>query len=502
MKQFWRVGWYRFRTTFARRWGGLLAIVALLALVGGLALGSVAGARRTQSSFPAYLARQNARNLGVLTSIYDPQLGFHSSYDATTVAKIARLPHVRQVADFTIVNPNLIPIGPHQFHPAPGQAPPTIGGSLDGEYSTLDRVSLVSGRRANPRRVDEVVMSPRAARELGVHPGSVVPSAFYTNAQLQRSDCCSADGSGTLEPHVEVNLEVVGIVELHTEIIEDDVDALQDDWVLLSPALMHKLVSCCSYVTETAITTDGGDGDAATVQAEVARAVPSLRRIGAHGGGDPTSVEVAKAERAIEPESIALGAFGGIAAIAALLIAGQLISRQLRLAGDERAVLRALGAGPATTAGDGIFGVVGAVAAGALFAGVVAVALSPLTLLGPVRHVEQPGIAFDWTVLGIGTGGLALVLTGVAVVTAYRQAPHRLDRSSAHRPRRSPVARAANEAGLPTSAATGIRFALDPGVGASAVPVRSAIVGAVLAITVLTATVTFAASLRTLVSRP
>ena len=53
-----------------------------------------------------------------------------------------------------------------------------------------------------------------------------------------------------------------------------------------------------------------------------------------------TSTIVTTAERAIAPESIALGAFGAIAALAALLIAAQLIGRQLRLDGDDRVVLR------------------------------------------------------------------------------------------------------------------------------------------------------------------
>ena len=49
-----RVAGYRFRATFRRRWGGYVALVAVIALVGGLAMGAVAGARRTQSSFPTY----------------------------------------------------------------------------------------------------------------------------------------------------------------------------------------------------------------------------------------------------------------------------------------------------------------------------------------------------------------------------------------------------------------------------------------------------------------
>ncbi len=49
---------------------------------------------------------------------------------------------------------------------------------------------------------------------------------------------------------------------------------------------------------------------------------------------------------------------------------------------------------------------------------------------------------------------------------------------------------------------TGIRFALEPGAGRSAAPVRSAILGGLLAVVVVTATVTFGASLDTLVSHP
>ena len=48
----------------------------------------------------------------------------------------------------------------------------------------------------------------------------------------------------------------------------------------------------------------------------------------------------------------------------------------------------------------------------------------------------------------------------------------------------------------------GLRLALDPGRGRTAVPVRSVLAGAVLAMTVVSATLTFGASLTTLVSHP
>ena len=66
MSSAWRVAWYRFRVTLGRRWGGLFAIVVLIALLGGLAMGAVAGARRTQSSFSTYLKSTNPSDLIVL----------------------------------------------------------------------------------------------------------------------------------------------------------------------------------------------------------------------------------------------------------------------------------------------------------------------------------------------------------------------------------------------------------------------------------------------------
>ena len=59
------VAWYRFRATFRRRWPGYLAIVLLIGLVGGLAMASIAGARRTQSSYPTFLASTNPSDLTV-----------------------------------------------------------------------------------------------------------------------------------------------------------------------------------------------------------------------------------------------------------------------------------------------------------------------------------------------------------------------------------------------------------------------------------------------------
>ena len=82
--------------------------------------------------------------------------------------------------------------------------------------------------------------------------------------------------------------------------------------------------------------------------------------------------------------------------LAALLIAMQMIARQLQAKEEEREVLRALGASRAMDMGDGLLGILGAVVLGSLLAVGIAIGLSPLSPIGPVRAVyPDSGVAFD-----------------------------------------------------------------------------------------------------------
>jgi len=50
---------YRVRVTLRHRWASYLSLVILVGLIGGLGLGSLAAARRTQSSFSTFIAATN-----------------------------------------------------------------------------------------------------------------------------------------------------------------------------------------------------------------------------------------------------------------------------------------------------------------------------------------------------------------------------------------------------------------------------------------------------------
>ncbi len=105
--QLFRVAGYRFRATFARRWGGYLTIVLLVGLLGGLAMGAVAGARRTQASSSTYLASTNPSDLVAFTAFDNPALGSANGYSAAAVAEVAHLPYVRHQATVVGFDGNL-----------------------------------------------------------------------------------------------------------------------------------------------------------------------------------------------------------------------------------------------------------------------------------------------------------------------------------------------------------------------------------------------------------
>jgi hypothetical protein len=484
----WRVAGYRFRATFGGRWGGYLAVVLLIGLVGGLALGAVAAARRTQAAFPAYLASTNPSDLTVLTGVTGPGPG--SGYDPTLIRKIAALPHVRRVESYSGLNVAILAPGA-----PPGAVAEGLPGSIDGEYFNQDRPTIVQGRMANPDRADEIVIDAKGTPP-SVHVGEVIPLGFYTNAQVASPDF----GRPGTRPYLRINVRIVGKAIFSREVVQDDADTGLNGGALFTPALARRLAACCSKDTESAVQLSGGSRYVAPTEAAIEQILPQRFPVEFY----VTSLTTAKAERAIRPESIALAVFGGIAGLATLVIAGQLIGRQLRLGAGDLGTLRALGASPAMTAADGLPGILAAVAAGSVLAALVAVGLSPIAPLGSVRAVyPYLGVAFDWTTLGPGALVLVVVLSAMAVAMAYRGAPHRAARRDRHAPARgSAGARTAASLGLPPPVVEGVRLAVDPGSGRSAVPVRSAMLGAALAMIVTVATVTFGASLDTLVSHP
>jgi hypothetical protein len=480
-----RVAGYRFRATLGRRWTGYLAVTLLVGLVGGVALGSLTAARRTYASYPAFLASTNPSDLFVLPQTSSPEPGL--------VNRLARLPHVRSAEEGEVINAaTLTPRGKIQTIL---ETQVELVASPDGLFTEQDKLRIIQGRAADPARADEVVATNEAASVLHLHVGEQIPVGIVQNS--------SQNGSQNEQLYRRAKLTVVGIGVLGIQLVHDDIDSNRAGFLVGTPALLRRYESCCAANSYDGLQLDGGSRYASPVLQGYERLIdnPAL----SHGQlvVYQTAAIEAEAQQAIRPEAIALAVFGVIALVAALIIGTQAVSRQLHGNAGDTEVLRALGAGPATTMADGLLGVWAAASAGAVLAAAVAVGLSPLTLFGPVRTVEAaPGIDADWAVLGPGMAVLALVLALVAAGIAYRLAPQRVARRAGTAGRGSSVVGAALAAGLPVTGGAGLRFALEPGRGRTAVPVRSVIAGTVLAVLVGITTLTFGASLSTLISHP
>ena len=490
------LAWYRLRATLRRRLGGYLALAVLVGLIGGIALASVTAARRTESSYPDYLASTNPSSL-----IIQPNSNINVSSAAQAnqiyqhmLSRLRHLPHVTGLATADAVNAAMLT--PRGGYGTVLFTQVQLVTSGDGMFTRQDRLTVTAGHRAV--RANQVVATARAAAVLHLHVGS----------RLRLGVWASSPKPGLPPFYRKLDLTVTGIGVVSTQIVQDDIDADRTGFLIGTPALDREFMPCCTGTSYIGLQVAGGARyDAAVDQGYVnlatsifgAGSVQLLQLLQVYN----TSAIEAEAQRAIYPEAIALGVFGLIAGLAALIIGAQAVSRQLRAATDDASVLRALGAGPLAATADGVLGVLAAVVAGALLAVAVAITLSPFSLFGPVRQA-QPGRGFyvDATVLGLGALALILVLGGVAAVIGYRQAPHRAAARTHGADRGSALVRAGLGAGLGATGVAGLRFALEPGRGRTAVPVRSVLTGAVLAVTVIAATLTFGASLTNLIARP
>jgi hypothetical protein len=382
------VAWYRLRATLRRRWPGYLVIVLLIGLVGGVAMGSIAGARRTQSTFPAYLGATDASDLQFQTSVAT------SNFQSAGLTKtLAHLPHVAHVAS----SPDLlvIPTGPN------GKPLPSAFndddvqevGSEGGMYFTQVRMIVAEGRMADPASTDQMVATAEAAKLSGWHLGETVRFGAYTLAQANQADFDPL----TAAPATQFSAKLVGLVVFSSQIVDDDDDRFPTD-VVATPALTRRLRASVTYPTY-GLSLQGGARVVSTVEREIIAVLPPGSTYSFH----LTSVVEGQVERATRPEAIAFAVFGIIAGLAILFIAGQAISRRIWANREDLDVLRSLGTDRVAMTWDAMLGPLCAVLVGALLAVGIAVALSPLLPIGPSSPVDPaPGVSFDWTVFLVG----------------------------------------------------------------------------------------------------
>src|SRR5207302_3835150 len=131
--------------------------------------------------------------------------------------------------------------------------------------------------------------------------------------------------------------------------------------------------------------------------------IPSIRLEDVHIGGSDIQNAADKAQKAIHLESVALLLFAGLAGLAAFLVIGQALGRQVTADTGDDPTLAALGASRWQLAFVPLVRAALVAVAGAAVAVAVGVALSPLTPIGLARRAEiRPGVSLNVSVLAIG----------------------------------------------------------------------------------------------------
>lgn len=470
--------WYWWRATRGRSWRAVLTVALIGGLLGTVALGALAGARRTGSAYGRYLASINASD--VFVDIPGPFL--------PPIPKIAALPGVQESAAW---------VGLAAYPVIHGRVDDSFSasdlvGSFNGELFRQDRMTVVAGRLPRLGSMSEIALTPVTAREFGVGVGGRVTWQFY-GTRLP---------SGTPYPAGRSTFVVTGIVVV-PPVLTDQFDDVPNAAVLPPAATARYLRGQFQYAWVGLRLTAGAAGIPAlqseidSLELNLGRSLHNSQLLFSIRRMDTVHNEV---QQAIRPQAVALAVFGILAALAMLVLVGQGLAQLLSRSAGEISVLRAVGAarGQAALAA-GLEGGI-AVVAGVVLAVVGAYAVSPLAPVGPVRRFD-PARGFEADPLVLAGGGvvLALVLLGVLAVLAWRTV-RPAGRKPAVRP--SVIAVAAAAACLPVPAVIGARHALERGSGPRPAAVRASLAGSAAAVTAVVMAAVFGASLNGLASHP
>jgi len=462
-----------------RRWRSVVGLALLVGMVGAVVLATAAGARRSDTALARFSSASRSGSVAL-------SLAFGYTPTPAQLSAVRHLPNVAAVAVLRFYG--LVPV-----HAPAGLSP---AASVDGAMgNTVDRARLVAGRRANPAVADEVTIGEVLAAQLHRGVGGHLDFRSYSTEQF------AGAGSGGPPPAPagpRVRVRIVGIVRRPGDLGDADAGG---GIVVLTPAFNRAYFDQIgNYGVFLDVRTIHGSSDVPAVTA-------AARRIFATSGGlslQDGPENPGSAQSAIDVLTLALWVFAAVAALAGVVAIGIVLTRAVSLGSTDQETLRSLGitraqrvlmSGPQAlliAAGGGILAVLGAVAA------------SPLLPIGIARRADpDPGFHLDWVVLALGIIAVAAFVLAVAFLAALRATRRSaLDASAGARQHPSKIVEGAARAGLAPAATSGLRMALEPGRGRTAVPVRSAYLGAVFGVLGVTAILVFASSLDHLVATP
>jgi len=469
------VAWLRL--DLRRRWKSLLVLAVLIGLAGGTVMASLAGARRGASAAQRLIARTEPATVDVLANT--------PGFDWRPIAK---LPNVEALTTFIVDYAWSV----EGIHGDPGSFPPADANTM----ITIEKPVVYSGRVFDPASSDEVVVTRQFVSHWHKGVGDKLVVDLAAPSELG-SD--SPPTGGFHGPKVVVH--IVGVVS--------------SPWFSDSPGGTGSLVLSPGIVAKYPLNTLGdvhSPDNSQFVNALIRlrggeSAIPQFRKDFAKATGrsdvfigDLPGDLHDQAQREITFESRSLVAFAVAAFLAALVLIGQAIARYAAASTTELQTLRAVGMTPRQAVAVAASGPMIAGLVGALISAVAAYVASTWFPIGTASLLEpKPGREVDWLVFAPSVVAICLLVTAGAAGAGW------LATVAARRPsasRRSLIATAARRSGLPVPITVGTRFALEAGKGKTSVPVRPALVGAVVGVLGIVAAFTFSHGVSDAASHP
>ena len=463
------------RSEVRERWLGLVLIGLLAGAVGAVAISGIALARRTTTAYD---------RLGEETAVDDARgyvLRYPELVDDLTDLPVVTDSWVGGIGVAKVEGDNTfvgITAGPRV--PSPIFDPIVLEGRLPQASPDPD--------------VIEIVLRDDFQRELDIPMGTTFPVQFLSEADYFKFDTLVTDGGEVHGPAAV--LEVVGTIQMAGGYTTTPPSFASGAALESHPEAFIGT----SYFVRLAGGRDGyPELEAALDELVGDRTLPPEAEEFSVIDVSDTSI----AEASVDNTALLLGRALMMLALSTAVVGGvavtQALARHHTASARARLVEQALGMTRAQqTAARLLSGLLPAALATAL-AAIGGLAASGIEPIGAVDLYEpHPGAAINVTVLVLG---LAAVFTGVLAATALTgamQARRRVDTAV----RESSVVNRVSRVGGSPPTVLGLRFALEAGRGARAVPVRSAIVGATVGVAGVVAGLVFVSSLDRLIASP
>ncbi|MFL6204100.1 MAG: ABC transporter permease [Acidimicrobiales bacterium] len=464
------------RRDLGRRWRSWLAVVLLLGVAGGVAIGAVAGWRRTTSAMDRFLEYHVAPNAYAEGALSREDLLAIDGVEAANGG------------DYFLLVPVDRSGRPHPEHL--GYVSP-FSYTDPGLGRTTERSIMVEGDLPDPAAADEVLVDEEMADLYDLHAGDELTVRGYGPDQLEQL----FDGLGKLTPTgPQLRLRVTGIQRTPQDVVPKqkvpEVVYLGSAEIHLGPAFdaAHRRQDILSIGALPGGLRPVGSEDFElrldlheTTRDEVTAAVRELDPDAQldFEGGDAARAR-AEAQRTIQMQGGLLLAFGGLVAVGGLILVVLALRRQLEA---DRVVQRSLWVlgmpGRRAIWSAAVKGIVVGLASAAVALG-VATAISPAMPVGHARRAEvHPGVSIDRLVFAAGAALVVLLVVLVVAGTARSEAIAITRRRAPRLPRVGAADRAAR-AGLSPPVVAGVRSALSgPGWSTAVVTVFLAATGIV-----------------------